>query len=255
MKKMSAVIMSLCVLSAAAAMAVDPVYSVNIVGYANVSVPTNNLYALTGINFRDIGGGGMTLLEIFGTNQLKKSQLTGQADKVLLWDVDGQKYVSYAQKTNGNFYALIGWTTNAPATNVIASGTALWIQSVVSSARTVAVAGEVPTDGAMTNYIYGNSSYPYYLICNPYPVAVDIQDFINTNNGARSSGLTGQADKMTLWDPVGQKYITLGLKSDNKWHLLTGWTTNAPYVGKIAVGEGAFFQSKTNITWVINKPF
>ena len=251
MKKLGAFLVGLG-LSATCALAANTATSVNIVGFNNVTIPSNQ-YVMVGVNFDNIGGQSMTLVQMLGTNQLKSSIFPGQADKVILWDVVNQKYVIYGQKPDGNFYDIANWT-GSPFTNSVPLAKGFWINSVVSSNRTFSLAGEVPSDLAITNYLVGSVSYPYQMIANPYPVDTALEALISTNNGAVASIFPGQADKVTLWDVPTQRYIVLGLKPVNKWYDISAWT-GSPYTNNIGVGQAFWFSGKTNLTWIVQKNY
>jgi len=254
MKKLSLIVAGLGLIAGITVQAADTnVTSVNIVGYNTVTMPSNQ-YTMVGVCFDKVGGDSMTLAEMFGTNQLKMSVLPGQADKVILWNVVSQQYTQYAQRPDGTFRDINNYT--GPAfTSKVSVSRGFWLKSVVSSNRNICLLGEVPSDGAITNQLTGSAVFPYQMIANPYPVAVQLSSIINTNNGAKAAALPGQADRIILWNSQTQQYFTLGLKlADNNWHDVNAWTGSA-YTNEVGVGVGFWFRAKTNFTWIVQKTF
>jgi hypothetical protein len=241
------------------------VSSANVVGYIQVVDPASNRFVLISAPFNSGTGTVSTLLDVFGTNQLRQSNLSGRCDQVIMWDIAQQKYVSYAQKTNGLFYPILQFTGSS--TNpTVTRGQALWILSpsatYAPTSRVIYLSGNVPNDGAYTNSIVGNSGNPLNFIANPYPVEIDINSLINTNDGAKGNTLAGRADKIILWDDALQQYINLALKTsatvpavNNKWLYQTSFTaTNAPVI-KIQPGQGFWYQTTNAFTWIETKTY
>jgi hypothetical protein len=206
-----------------------------------------------------------TLLDVFGTNQLRQSFLSGRCDQVLLWDNVQQRYVQYAQKTNGLFYFTTNFT-GAAQNPYVTRGQAIWIKAPVStyapSEKTIVISGNVPNDGAFTNSIVGDSGKPFSFIANPYPVEMDLNELINTNDGAKGGTLTSRADKILLWDTFEQKYINLSLKLsttvpavNNKWLYTTNFTASVAPAIYIKPGNGFWYQTTNAFTWVENKTY
>lgn len=250
----------LMVAACSMAQTTNVVSSANVVGYIQVVDPASNRYVLISAPFNSGTGTVSTLLDIFGTNQLRQSHLSGRCDQIIMWDVSQQKYVSYAQKTNSLFYPFLQFT-GSPTNPTVTRGQALWIlapsAAYAPTTQSVWIAGDVPSDGAYTNSIVGNSGNPYNFIANPYPVEMDINSLISTNDGANGNSLSGRADKIMLWDDASQQYINLALKLsttvpavNNKWLYFASFTaTNAPTI-IIQPGQGFWYQTTNSFTWV-----
>jgi hypothetical protein len=247
----------------------NTVASANVLGYTKVTDPASNRYVLISAPFNCGTGTVSTLKDIFGTNQLRQNSSLVRCDQVISWDVASQQYVRYAQKTNGNFYSTTNFGSTAPAVNpAVTRGQALWILSPSSAFsptdKTVVISGNVPNDGAFTNSIVGNSGSPYSFIANPYPVEMDINGLINTNDGAKGNAALIRADKIRLWDVSGQQYVNLALKLsttvpavNNKWLYTTNFgssVTSAPVI-MVKPGQGFWYQTTNAFTWVETKTY
>jgi hypothetical protein len=239
------------------------VSSANVVGYIQVVDPASNKMVLISAPFNFGTGTVSTLIDIFGTNQLRQHAALVRCDRVIMWDLAQQQYVDFAQKTNGLFYSTTNFGSTAPSVNpTVTRGQALWIKAPTAAYaptnRVVYLSGNVPNDGAYTNSIVGNSGNPLSFIANPYPVEMDINDLINTNDGAKANAAMTRADKVMLWDGAGQQYINLALKTstntsvNNKWLYQTNFgstVTSAPTF-KIQPGQGFWYRTTNSFTWV-----
>lgn len=235
------------------------VSSANVVGYIKVTDPASNRLVLVSSPFETGTNTTASLVDIFGTNQLRQSFLAVRCDQIFTWDVVQQQYVQYAQKTNGLFYYATNFT-GAAVNPTITRGQALWIRSPAASyAPTnidIYISGDVPNDGSYTNPVVGNSGNPMNFLANPYPVEMDINSLINTNDGAIGSFLATKADKIFLWDDASQQYISLALKTPtNKWFYATNFTaTTAPNI-TLQPGQGFWYRTTNSFNWVESQPY
>lgn len=130
MKKMSAIIASLCVLSAAAAMAADPVYSVNGVGYESFAI-AGGKSAMVRIDFEKVGGGKWTVSELFGTNAVLPMT-------VYYWSTNTMGWLSEDWLADDQIWD--------PGSTLFSRGQSLFVMVSGSSAVTniFAISGEIP---------------------------------------------------------------------------------------------------------------
>ena len=269
MKKLTTLLMAGFAFTAVSYAATNTVSSANVVGYIQVVDPASNRYVLVSAPFETGTGTVSTLSDIFGTNQLRQSSILTRCDQVIMWDTIHQQYMNYAQKTDGFFYAATNFGSTASSVNpTVTRGQALWIRSPSSTYaptnRIIYISGDVPNDGSFTNAIVGNSGSPLNFIANPYPVEMDLNSLINTNDGAIGNAIATRADKVKLWDDAGQQYINLALKLsttvpavNNKWLYQTNFgssVTSAPII-KIQPGQGFWYQSTNAFIWVESKPY
>lgn len=247
----------------------NTVGSANVLGYTKLVDPVSNRYILVSAPFNCGTGAVSTLVDIFGTNQLRRNSLSTRCDLVTMWDAAMQQYVSYGQKSNGLFYVYTAFT-GSPTNPVVNRGQALWVQAApgtwAPTSRVIIISGNVPNDGAYTNYItgtIGNTGKVAVLsfIANPYPVAMDLSSLINTNDGARANALSTRADTVMTWDDVAQQYVTYALKAsantnvNNKWLIYSSFTSTVPPVVTIQPGQGFWYSTTNAITWIESKPY
>lgn len=128
MKKMSVILASLCVLSAAA-MAAD-VYSVNGVGYESFSI-AGGKSALIRIDFEKVGGGTWKVADLFGTNSVLGM-------RVYYWNTNTVGWSSVTWDPEDKLWI--------PSTTPFVRGQSLFVTMFGSSdvTNTFAIAGEVP---------------------------------------------------------------------------------------------------------------
>ena len=263
-------LIALLLLAAAVSQAAtNVVSSANVVGYIQVVDPASNRYVLISAPFNSGTGTVSTLVDILGTNQLRRASFAIQCDQIIMWDTVQQKYVRYAQKTNGNFYYTTNFGSSAQSVNpTVTRGQALWLlapsATYAPTSRVIYISGNVPNDGAYTNPVVGNSGKPLNFMANPYPVEVDLNNLINTNDGAKGSSFAVSADKIKLWDDASQQYVNLALKLNpsvpsvnNKWLFATNFgstVTSAPSI-MITPGQGFWYQTTNAFTWVETKTY
>jgi hypothetical protein len=237
----------------------NTVASANVLGYTKVTDPASNKMTVVAAPFNCGTGTVMTLQDIFGTNQLRQGILPGRCDQVFVWDFSQQKYAQYVQKTNGMFYYYTNFGGSA-VSPVITKGQAMWVKAPVTTysptEKTVIISGNVPVDGAYTNPIIGNSGAPLSFIANPYPVEMDINDLISTNDGAKGHFLPTKADRIMLWDNASQQYLNLALKTPtNKWFFYTNFSASSAPVFKIKPGHGFWYKTTNSFTWIESKTY
>jgi len=250
---------AIAVVACAASMAVaqtSQVTSVNIVGYTKIAVPPavggSGSFILSSLNFSGMAAGTVTLLDIFGTNQLKKANGPTLADRLYFYNAGSATYDGYYQKTTGDFYL----TTGAGPTNrTVMSGDAFWIQSANNSTTTnfLTVMGEVVLDISEPAVV----PVSWSQFGSPYAADLDINgtnvDWIA--NGAHPGPGPTLADRIYVWNGAGYDGYFLR-NTDNKWH-----TTLSPYPlasnALIRVGADAWYyrQSTTAYTNIFNRPF
>ncbi len=263
MKKM---IIGICVMLLVASFAqaqTTQVLSRNAVGYVKVIIPASNKFNMVTANFFAIGQTNMTFTQLFGVGQLRATNLSTRCDVVYTWDRVGQIYQRYAQWTNGLFYFVTNFGSGrTPVNPIVAPGQALWVQSPSGvfggTSNDLYFMGEVPSVANFTNLFNPepwSGTPPFFFVANPYPTAVNVNDLINTNDGAVASTLSTRADKLYMWDMAGQRYIILALKAvTNKWFLSTNFNAAAPTF-VLEPGQGCWYQARTNFNWRESRPY
>ncbi len=178
------------------------VYSVNVVGYVNTTVPAN----------------GYTLIAnpLNATNNNLNTVMpdgSGVVDgaTVVRWDATAQ---GFAAETP-TFFAGLGWLPDA----TLAPGEGFFLFNSAASPFTVTFVGEVLT-GSLTNSLSAN----YSLVANKVPQAI----------GLTAAGVpAADGDIVLQWDPATQNY-----KEGNQFFEGVGWLPAEPIPG---VGEGFFY--------------
>lgn len=245
MKKMGLLALSLFVSAGFALAQTGEVTSVNIVGYCQVTVPSNGQFVMVGLNFEGLSAPSNTLSTLMGTNQLIQSNLAVAADRLYIWDPNkagGPGYYSIFQKPNGTFYSV---TAPTVATNpVLYSGNAFWIQSPASTnnnTHNILLMGAVPLETSIAAAFPQN----FQMFSNPYSTPLDING-TNVNwiaAGATANNLAPAADEIYIYN--NGNYTAYYLTT-NGWNFVVGKTyaTNAV----IPVGGAAWYLAKHAFT-------
>lgn len=138
MKKSVLLAAGVCLLSSMAAFA-DPVTSVNAVGVTRVNLPAG--FSMIAVPFNAVGGQGLTLDQLFGTNL---------PDSTYVFTfVAGSGYVNY-QYIDG-----MGWlndNSEPSGDSKILRGEGFWVY-LYNAASNVALSGEVPASAVGTNKV------------------------------------------------------------------------------------------------------
>lgn len=242
MKKSGMVIASL-MLAGSVAMAADPVYSVNTVGYQKVNV--NHGFTLFGNSWNSVGGVDSLPVQTL----LSKAGLVGgndvtDSDVIYVFDNVAGSYVQYYLYFGDNLWYKLG--DNDPTTNVITRGDGFWLKHVGAATNTI-VSGEVPTEG--TNIV--NFAVGFTMFSAPYTAGMPI------NGSTVWTGTAGNdvtdSDVIYLFDNVGGSYIQYYLYfGDNLWYKLGD---NDPTTDSIPMGAAAWYKAKGSASVKVIKPY
>ena len=178
---LAAATLTVCALTASAQ---GNVYSLNIVGYVNVTVSNN--YSLVANPLDNGTGNSMTNL-IPATALLNGS-------KVLLWT--GSGYQTIAKKAGA-------W----PSSPAIAPGTGYFVYNNASGVLTNTYVGNVP--GAVPGSLTNNLPVGYQLVGTPYPIGGNIQG--TGSNSINLPATLPNGSKVLKW--TGSGYQTLAKKA------------------------------------------
>lgn len=231
------------------------VISGNAVGFVKVAIPPAGGFNLVSVGFDAMGGGDLTFFDIFGTNQLIKSDYFEDADKVYLWDRERQVFIACAQKPSGQFHTLENWAGGSPTNPAAPAGSVMWLQSPASAAteRTVCIAGQAVAQNVSTNTIVSGCQ------CIGSPFSCEL---VLTNNdwpadGGTGSDIKAKADHIAVWN--GSDYDRYGLAADGQWYSLTNWITSGgqPVTRILFPGMGGWYLSGKGSawTWTEVKPY
>jgi hypothetical protein len=185
----------------------DPVYSVNVVGFINMTVPAGG-YALLGN-------------QLNGTNNLVATIIPTfvQDGQLLTWDAAGQTFLQFFYDAGG------GWMDGNlnPANPALTPGQGFFLWNAGATPYTVTFVGEVPQGTALNTTISPN----YAMVASIPPLAGDVV----------SLGLPVAQDNQILkWDLVHQTYLQYFYDAGGGW--MDGNLN--PVSIPISVGEGFF---------------
>jgi hypothetical protein len=217
-------------LGSVSVMAQTNVYSLNAVGYINVTVvPGFNIIACPLIASPDNTIG--TILNN-SANQYKKAL-------VYQWVPSSGTYTNDEASTalagaNGftNGWQYGGFITVNP-------GQSLWFENPFTTNLTLTFVGTVPT-GSLTNTIVTG----FNMVSSILPMSGDLV----TNSLSLFTNAT-KKDAIYVWDPVGVTYDTYN------WSVALGWASNGVSTHPVIpnVGEGFWYQTGNGpINWVEN---
>jgi hypothetical protein len=216
-------------------------------------------FNLVSVNFKGIGETNNTIQAILG-DQLIAAASPALAERVHIYDRDALQYVQYARKlSDGLFYFATNFFAGSPVNPTIPNGTAFWLQSAGSAPTThqIFVMGEVPETLTNGYNLVGQGGGFLQQIGNPFPVDIDLNTFINTNDGARGSSISpALADRLFIWDQSISNYLQYSLRGDsNKWFFATNFFNAPAPVATLRPGVGAWYRGLTNFTWNEPKPY
>jgi hypothetical protein len=255
-----------------AAQADSPVYSQNIVGYANLTVPVGG-YALLSSPFDASDSTGATnnsALYVFPNVTADPSNGGGPLDGSELMMYNGAGYDTYYFDSNTND-TTTGFTDsngNQKAAPILAAGKGFYFnnQSATTNITVVGTVRGATSTGVFYTNTIGTTSM-FYLVGSPIPVAGDLQTnmgLLNYTSDPANGG--GPLDGTEIQIPIytaGQANIS-GYQNyyfdSNTNDTTTGFTDsngNPLPAPKIKVGQGFFISNQTggNYPWVQNITF
>jgi len=167
MKKMVAILISGVAFSAAS-FAQTNVSSANVVGYNQITIPTNQI-VLVATSFLNTSN---TIEGLFGN--------LPPGSKISIWNPTQQKYNSFVCLRDG-------WDT--AGTNTIPRGRGVFVSLPAGVGTNIYVSGDVPQDSTSTVYKVAGLA----LMSYPYPA-----DVAFTNTALAQNALPG--DKISFWN-------------------------------------------------------
>ncbi len=238
---------------AAAALAVSlassqatPVYSQNVVGYANLPMPTAYDYYLLACPFVEGVSNGAN--EVFGTDGSTSGLGLPDGSEILTWNVGSQQYSTAVYDTgvgsNPSGWYLYDDNTPGPIP-ILAPGQGYFVLPTASIANTFV--GTVAVNiGASKNVNLG-TGYIYYLVGATIPYT----GTIDSPQGVNLAGLPDGTEVLT-WNAGSQQYSTavydtgVGTNPTN-WYL---YDDNTPGPDpNITVGQGFFVLPTGAYVW------
>jgi len=242
-------VMSVGVIASAA----DPVYSVNVVGFNRITIPSNGM-AIIGIPLNSMTG-NQTLEGMLGTNQLRAAAAFPNADKVLIWDRATTNYLQLALNSADYKYHVCDLTWDSAPTNPpVYPGDGLWVRLVKKSGdTTLTIMGEVVSDVSQTNWIGQGLT----LVSLPFSQDVKLKDTGFVQSGIKGALGFANADKIVVWNvtnKVYQEYAVLKDVGVTNWYTADiNWGSPAGLADDVVIPMGCGFWVKTKVNsfnWV-----
>lgn len=221
--KKTLLIAAAALISASAFAATNVVSSANIVGY-NKEITAENGLKISALQFDT--GTSNTPTSVYGDNLPKGS-------KMFLWNGSGYEIASYTDV----FVAFVGNVTKWDANPEFFIGDGYWIDS--AGVSTSVLSGNVILSDSVTNGLIEGVN----LVSYPYPV-----DRVITNLGFTPN----KGDKIFIWNGTGYdiaSYTDVFVAFQGN---VTKWDNET---NSISVGQGFWYESVSNSTWIANKPF
>lgn len=220
----------------------------NVAGFAKVALPPAGGYNCVAANFVSWGGSPIALAAMVGTNQWVRDAVYARADKIHVWNAGSQEFERYAQKPSGEFVKLEDWATGPASAPVLAAGAGLWIQSspTATNLRDIVLMGEVVSTGIVSTLMRPG----YQCIGSPFSAELALTNNDWLADGAAGHNTATNADQLIVWN--GNGFDRLGLAADGRWYAWTNWITQGggPVDRRVTVGQGVWYLSKTNTSWV-----
>jgi len=235
----------LSALGSVSMMAQTNVYSLNIVGYVNLSLPTG--FSMIACQFTTTNNTIGALLNNNPGGTVTTEGTAGPYEGVTIYKWNGS---AFTQDTGDNILSgnLNGWDNNGVIT--LNPGEAAWLKNPNTSSLSVVFLGTVPS-GTLTVPIKGPSTFN--MISSPVPVGGDVvtNAIMNlTNYGdsdrvyvyANPGGFTtytvdkefGSAGYQSQWDPPGDPMVTVG---QGFWYLTASTTTSFTWTETFSVNQ------------------
>jgi hypothetical protein len=218
------------------------VSSANIVGYSQVTVPSNG-YVMISYSFKK--SSGVTYFEdVFGTNQLVSSSRASSCEVVYMWDSVNQQYKQFAQYS-GKTYSTDGSNWKITPTNPVALGGFFIKAAPNNTNHTMYLSGDVPTNNIIDVGIAGGGAFN--LISYPFSSDVAISN-LNVQ-GATSGSRPTSADMIYKW--VADHYEQYALYTDGKWYMVqpVNLFKITPATNTINLSEGFWYKAINGTTW------
>jgi len=209
------------------------VVSSNIVGYHKMDLPENAM-TIIGNQFKEIGGDSINIQDVKPNENF---DVDGE-DWLRTYDAETFTYTSVIFLSEENCGVKGGaWCDDnaEPVDFDIKNGQGVWIQSVHADA-TVTFAGEVNT-----NTTINLPENAMTIVCNPLPMAVNIQDIVPNEN----FDVDGE-DWLRTYDAETFKYTSVIFLSEENCGVKGGaWCDDnaEPVDFDIEVGQGFWIQS------------
>ncbi len=231
------------ILGIASAASAQESVTLGVFGYQRIEIPPAGGVNLIGYNFTSETP--LTLLDIFGTNQLVQSSRSRNADRIFVWN--GSAYDNFFQKTDGLFYDIL--YPSIPTNVVIPNGCAMFLQSADNSSLTnvITISGTV----LMTTFEEQVYQTGFVTLANPYPTDINFNSTNFNWSAATANNRSRNADKIYIWNQDSGGYEAFYLNGSRVWTPLIA-TILDPVLPN---GAGAFYEAQGTFTNNIMREF
>jgi len=231
------------------------VYSLNTVGYINVSLVAGfNIITIPLVTATDTNGSYNTIGDLFpngpGTGNPYDS------DQIFILPPGATGYISTLGKSTGSA-AATGWTASAgqaSSTNQLLPGTAIWYERGNSAGTTNVIVVGTVTNGPVTNPIVAG----FNLVGSMVPLVGDLySNAVAGNNGTNGWTNVNGGDQVELFDANAQNFVGTYLDNapapsgngSSPWKAIHGGSGD-PIISNAY--EGFFYVAGSPISWVEN---
>ncbi|MBM4148605.1 MAG: hypothetical protein FJ224_06135 [Lentisphaerae bacterium] len=242
----------IAVMSATLAFGIEPVPSVNVVGYAKIPQPP-------GLDLKScifyVMDGSNTLSGILGTNGVAGTSET-TADNVYLY-IPNEGYKTYFLLSHANPSLNRKWIDADSfelATNEVLPGVGFWIRNRNSQTNHYIHLGEAELDATVTATVLPGLQ----MLAYPYSANANINGALSLTNGIAGAGETS-ADNIYIYTS-GTGYKTYFLLSHANPSLNRKWIDADSFeVADVDVlaGQGFWYRSRasSSFQWVLKRPY
>jgi hypothetical protein len=234
----------------------DAVFSVNVVGFQKMELPIDGRFRFASMPFN---AGDSTLLDIFGTNSLRRSAFLSAADKVILYDNSEGTYQRWAQRPDGLFYKANNateWGAQQSGNPVITRGQGFWLASASGTqTNIITLVGDVVMNP--TSLI--DLAAGFQIVAYPFSSDFNLEETAGlTNSGAAASAFLSLTDRLSLYDPETGTYQRYALFTDGKWYKANDaseWGQKIPATQTLPAGSAFWYEAKNAFSWSENNPY
>ncbi len=265
-RKISVILLAVCLVTAFSVHAADTVYSKNAVGFGKTMIQPGD-FALCSPGFE--GMASQNVQEVL-KDQMTKGFTSSTGDNCLLWDSVSQTYITLYKIDTGGFIPEIddkwvvagGGGTPPLASNELAVGSAFWLINNQASAQEVCLKGDVPVAPTGTVEIVEGFNFISY----PFAADIGLNDSDLAADGAAKGFTSSTADQVLEWDQDAQAYnVYFRLDTggfvpviDGKWVLSGGGGTPTLASNSLTLARGYFYNrlaGEGTLTWDEVKPY
>jgi hypothetical protein len=220
----------------------QPVYSQNIVGYANVPTPNSGTYYMLTIPFSiGVSNGANEIWPLISPG----NPTLPDGSSLLVWNSGSQSFTTYISDSGSAslWDNVSGPITFAPTLPV---GQGFFL-NLAADHVTNTFAGTVAVNVGTSNKMVFANSGTYYMVGSVVPYAGYVTNGTSSGGGVNLNGLPDGSSLLT-WNPATQSFQTYISDSGSAslWDNVSG---PIPLPPTLTVGQGAFINLSGSYTW------